>query len=333
MSTSSIVNRVRTQLQSYPLPFSYNVQADGRTSLFDLPSLTIAETFPLNVTLTPQQNPPLVGNVDYKHGILYFSAPPPAGITISVQGFSIDYFGDNEIFQAVQDAFILHTSDQNPQLYIDPLPGQSSIPQVEEYLVAILAVQELLWSRATAAAQEIDVTLADGITIPREQRYRQILQHIQALDGQYKEWSAALGVGFYRIQILNQRRVSYTTNRLVPIYQEVEYDQPYAGFYPTQALPGAYVQIFGYSFTGVLQVLFGTVPAPIIEFQPGQNGQTDVITAQVPLSGLTIGQAVQIGVTTPSGTTLSSAAFVVGAGPPQILYGREVLHPPIPPGV
>lgn len=332
MSSSTIVSRVRAQLQSYPLPFEYSVTADGQTSLFEIPSLSISETYPVAVTFNPSTFT-ATWNIDYKHAIIYFAAPPPAGTVMTVQGYSIDFFTDSEIFQAVQDAFTLHTSDQNPPQYLDPLPGQKTIPQVEEYLVANLAIQELLWGRATAASQEIDVTLADGVSIPREQRYRQILQHIQALAGNYKEWAGALGVGLFRIEIFTLRRISYTTNRLVPVYQEVEYDQPYAGFYPTQAPPGAYVQIFGYNLSGAIQVLFGTVPSPDFSVTPGQNGETDVVIAQVPLTGLTIGQAVQIGVTTASGTTLSSAAFVVGQGPPQILYGREVLHPPIPPGV
>jgi hypothetical protein len=47
---------------------------------------------------------------------------------------------------------------------------------------------------------------------------------IERLQAHYKELAAAFNVGPYRIQVLNLRRVSRTTGRLVPEYVEQEFD-------------------------------------------------------------------------------------------------------------
>jgi hypothetical protein len=253
---------------------------------------------------------------------------------LAVQGWTYNFFDDDEVAQAVQDAFSMHTADYEPSFYIDPLPGQAGIPTVEEILVAYLAAVELLWFRATDASQEVDIHTPEGVLIPRSQRFAQITQQIENLQAQYQTQAGALGIGLWRIQVLNQRRVSYTTNRLVPIFREQEYNQPYTGFFPTAANVGAQVVIYGYYFTGTSAVTFGGVPAttfyvtPGTAPAPGVQGEPDTITATVPPGAVTG----QIGVQTPAGLVLSTAQFVVGQPAPFVLYGPEQVKIPIPPG-
>jgi hypothetical protein len=152
-----------------------------------------------------------------------------------------------------------------------------------------------------------------------------ITQQIQALEDEYTKIGAALGVGLYRIQVLFQRRVSYTTNRLVPIFREQEYNQPYTGFWPTTGLPGTLVTIDGQWFDGTTDVTFGGVSCGG-EFTVVSDCQVQAIVPANAMTG-------QIGVQTPYGEVLSTAQFVVGEPPPFILYGPEQVKPPIPPGV
>jgi IPT/TIG domain len=316
-------------VQDIGRPFSANVIINGTANVFDLPVETISQTMwpPVvvlgGVVISGASTPTYY--FDYKYGVIGFYTPPqPAGATLGVSGHAYDYFTDAEVQQAVTDAFNLHTNDLDPPLYIDPVLGQMGVDSNNEYMISILAAVELLWFRSTDAAQEVDIHTPEGVSIPRSQRYEQIMQQIERLNAAYEAQSGALGTGLYRIQVLNQRRVSYTTNRLVPIFREQEYNQPYTGFMPTTGLPGSLITIQGKYFTATTDVTFGGVSC---------NGQFTVVSdsevqAIVPANAMTG----QIGVITPYGVVLSTAQFVVGEPPPFILYGPEQVKIPIPPG-
>ena len=74
------------------------------------------------------------------------------------------------------------------------------------------------------AASDVNVDTADGTNIDRAARYAQLMKHIDLLTEKYINRCGQLGVGLYRIETLNYRRVSRTNNRLVPIFREREFD-------------------------------------------------------------------------------------------------------------
>lgn len=317
-------------VQDAGYPFACNVITDGISNVFDLPVESVSQTVVpptviLNgVVISNQQATPTYV-FDYKHGVIsFFSPPTPAGQTLGVSGITYDYFDDDEVAQAVIDGFNLHVADQDPLPTIDPVLGQTSLPSNEEYLVSILAAIELLWFRATDASQQIDVHTPEGVTIPRSERFRQIMAQINALQEEYKSMAGALGVGLWRIQVLNQRRVSLTTNRLVPLFREQEYNQPYTGFFPTTGNVGATITIEGKYFTEATAVNFGGVPS--LDFEAISDTE---IVAVVPPGA----QTGQIQVITPFGAVLTTAQFVVGEPPPFVLYGPQMVRPPIGPGL
>lgn len=328
MGTASITTRTRMMLQDTGRPFAANVVIDGISTVFDLPVEFISDianppTVILSgVVISGSATPSYY--IDAKHGVIaFYSAPQPAGATLGIQGTTYNYYIDEEVAQAVTDAFNMHVADLEPLPVIDPVLGQPSIDSNEEYLVSILAAVELLWFQATDSSQVIDIHTPEGVFIPRAERFEQITNQVAALEAQYKMKSGALGVGLYRIQVLNQRRVSYTTNRLVPIFREQEYNAPYTGFEPTAAAVGALVNIYGKYFTGATQVTFGGVPSTDYDVIDDCN-----ITATVPVGAVTG----QIGVMTQYGIVLSTAQFVVGQPAPFITYGPELVDIPIPPG-
>ena len=98
------------------------------------------------------------------------------------------------------------------------------IPAVEEYPIAILATIEALWALATDASFDIDIQAPDGVSIPRSERYRQLTQTIQARWEQYHQLCAQLNIGLWRIEMGTLRRISRTTNKLVPVYMAQEID-------------------------------------------------------------------------------------------------------------
>jgi hypothetical protein len=325
------------------MPFACAVVLDGVSTVYDLPVESISSTATpptviIDGAVVPANQATPAYTFDYKHGIIVFPTPPqPQGGSLQVSGITYDYFIDAEVSQAVTDAFNLHVADEEPLPVIDPVSGELGINSNNQYLVSLMAAVELLWFRATDASKDIDIHTPEGVSLPRAQRYRQILQQIQGLQQQYKDLCAALGVGIWRIQILNQRRVSYTTNRLIPIFREQNYNEPYTGFFPTTGLVGALITINGKYFNRTTQVTFGGVPAltsvpypystPLVagQFSVVNDGQLQVA---VPVGAMTG----QIGVVTPYGVVLSTAQFVVGQPAPFVDYGPELVPIPIPPG-
>ena len=77
----------------------------------------------------------------------------------------------------------------------------SNIPDVEGVLVALRATIDALWALATDAATDIDISSADGTTVPRSQRYRQLREQIDGLTARYNHIAAMLNVGLDRIEM------------------------------------------------------------------------------------------------------------------------------------
>jgi hypothetical protein len=110
----------------------------------------------------------------------------------------------------------------------------SNLPDVEGTLVALRATIDALWALATDASTDIDIASADGTSVPRSQRFTQLREQIDGMTARYNQLCAMLNVGLNSIEMSKIRRVSRTTNRLVPIFEDREYDDY---DYPRRQLP------------------------------------------------------------------------------------------------
>jgi hypothetical protein len=228
----ALVTQAREQFRDPARSFFAQVATDGVTRRFDLP-VTRVDATSLQAFYDDDQNTLLSGyDVDEEGGVITFDQPLEAGRTLDVQGNFYQAFITSEIEQQVATAFALHTKGRvdaagAPLTY-------DTLPPIEEYLVVLLARIELLWIAATDAAREIDVVTPDGVSIPRSQRFQQIMQLIMGLENEYRQYAEALNVGPFRIEVYTLRRVSRATNRLVPVYVAQEYDDVAP---PTRVLP------------------------------------------------------------------------------------------------
>ncbi|UXX94003.1 hypothetical protein N7U49_21590 [Streptomyces sp. AD2-2] len=139
------------------------------------------------------------------------------------------YIGDAMQQHAYGRSLVTRYRDAHGFIRYDHEPFTlENLPAVEEPLVAYLTAINCLWTLATDAATDIDISTAEGTFVPRTQRYRQLMQHIgdatSGLQGRYNTLAQQLNVGLGRIEMFTLRRVSRTTNRLVPVFQEREYD-------------------------------------------------------------------------------------------------------------
>ena len=238
-TTQDIIQRVRTELGDTGAPFSDTFLGTGGISTYDLTDFNI-----WNVSVTWIRNQtavPLVENTDYmlnyQEGRIFLygdSSPLPQGDTLVVSGQANGMFSDLELTTFVNDAVMQHCNgrtvvrrykDYNGfmQYSSDPM-DLTNLPDIEMVLVALRATIDALWALASDASTDIDISSADGTTVPRGQRYQQLREQINGMYERYNQLSAMLNVGLNSIEMSKIRRVSKTTNRLVPIFEDREYD-------------------------------------------------------------------------------------------------------------
>lgn len=219
-SISTLVDRVRLELGDIGKSFVTQFVADGTTNRFFI------HYSPLDAaTIFVFQNGTDVTSsvsVEESTGVLVFDEVPEDGEEITVSGTYFRYFTAAELRNLVTDALAQHskghTDTVGRQITVETLPG------IEEYPVAIYATTLALYTLATDSSFDIDIAAPDGVSIPRSERYRQLMDMVQARQQQYRELCSHLGVGLYTIDVFSFRRVSKATNRYVPIYKPKEVD-------------------------------------------------------------------------------------------------------------
>ncbi len=219
---SDLLSRVRTELGDLQKQFSFTAVGTGSTKTFVLGYKPV-EISSLYVTVNSVAKAyPADYTFEEEAGTIHFVTAPANNATIVIEGLVNRYFTDEKLCQFINDAITQHTYNRTDAF------GSAitvfSLPAVEEYPLSIISTIEALWALATDAAFDIDIQAPDGVMIPRSERYRQLSQLIAQRWEQYKQLCAALNIGLWRIEMSTLRRVSRTTNKLVPIYMPQEID-------------------------------------------------------------------------------------------------------------
>ena len=215
---TSLSERLRSELGDTGKSFVHQFIADGTTNRFLLPYSPV-DAINMIITLDGTDISTTV-DVEETTGYMTFDEVPEAGAVVVAAGTYFKYFTVTEIEQFVCTAFDQHTANHadtyGRAILLDTLPG------LEEYPVVTYASTLALYTLATDASFDIDITAPDGVQIPRSERYRQLMQMIEVRKQQYRELCSQLGIGLYRIDVFSLRRISKTTNRYVPIYLPLE---------------------------------------------------------------------------------------------------------------
>lgn len=217
---SGLADRVRVELGDLGKSFVQQFIADGTTNRFKL------DYSPLDAAgIIVFKNGVDISNdttVEESTGYLITDDLPADGDDFTVSGQYFRYFTQTEIESLVTDALAQHahghTDEVGRKLTLETLPT------VEEYPVAVHATVKALYTLATDAAFDIDVAAPDGVSIPRSERYRQLMDMMNARQAQYRDLCANLNIGLYKIDVYNLNRISKMTNRLIPNYVPQEVD-------------------------------------------------------------------------------------------------------------
>jgi hypothetical protein len=101
------------------------------------------------------------------------------------------------------------------------VPLEQANPAVLD-VIGIGALVEALQALMTEYARDIDVMTSESIHIPGSQRFRMLQSLCQQWELEYRKRANNLNIGPERIEQFSLRRVSRTTNRLVPLYKAKE---------------------------------------------------------------------------------------------------------------
>ena len=217
-----IVSQIRLWLRDYPKYYTSEAVGNGFTYAYrlDAPLVKVDSSF---VAMTELATPHLlVQNVDYtvdaRNGILFLTNALADGIHLVVNFYAYEWFLDDDLTTFTN--LMIGEYGQNRPGY-----GIANIESAEAEALGLGATVMALWSLMNELARDIDVrTFVDGTDIPVNQRFRQVQSMLMGFESMYKGKAAMLNVGLDRIEAFALRRVSLTTNRLVPLYLPREFD-------------------------------------------------------------------------------------------------------------
>jgi hypothetical protein len=217
---TALADRLRYEIGDIPKSFVYHTVATGDTNRYQVPYSPLDG---LNLTITVDgEDVSSDVEVEEQTGYLIFDDTPPEGDDIIVAGNYFRYFTNAEVQEYVRVAFAqhaaYHTDSYGRNVSIQTLPS------LEEYPVLVYASTLAMYTLATDASFDIDITAPDGVVIPRSERYRQLMQMIDVRKNQYKELCSQLGVGLYKIDVFTLRRISKATDHYIPVFQPQEID-------------------------------------------------------------------------------------------------------------
>ena len=217
---ASLSDRLRTEIGDISRSFVEEFRGDGERKRFQLSEAPVNGTS-LSITVNGVE----VSNaatIEEVMGMVTLGAVAPLNSAVTISGTAHKYFTDAEIQYYVNTAFAEHaarlTDSAGARVTMATMPG------VDEYPVVLLASTMALYTLATDASFDIDIISPDGVSIPRSERFRQLMEIISQRKEQYRELCNLLGTGLHKIDVFNLRRISRRTNRYVPLYRPQEID-------------------------------------------------------------------------------------------------------------
>jgi hypothetical protein len=249
LHTNEAIRRLRTKLgDSVKKDFITNTIGDGMTSDYDIPKQHI-DVSCLQITIVNGASAiSLVQGTDYQvnadQGFIHLSLPVPFGAVVTISGKAWALFTDCDLIRYIEDSTRQHCQGRTVKERIRTYRGFISyrdmpmelhnLPVIEEPLLIMLCTVNAFWSLASDSATDTDISTAEGTNVNRLGRYRQFMDHISDLQARYEDYCGQLNVGAFRNVTRKMRRVSYTTGRYVPIFEDREYDD---SRFPVRQLP------------------------------------------------------------------------------------------------
>lgn len=205
------VQLARNYLRDFPKFFQVSFDALGRT--FELGQINIDETTLWVATTTGASATELTTSqysLDSRNGILRLASTPAANTKLMVEGYYYEWVLPQDLEFYAERSINYHM----PSVRIPLEQANAAVLDV----IGLGALVECLQALMTEYARDIDVMTSESIHIPGSQRFRMLASLCQQWEMEYRKHANNLNIGPESIQQFSLRRVSRTTNRLVPLY-------------------------------------------------------------------------------------------------------------------
>lgn len=152
--------------------------------------------------------------LDTRNGLLRTVNQLATTNTLMVEGYYYEWLSDADLDFYADMAINLNTHNIK-------IPLENMAPAVAD-VVGIHCLVQALWGLLSEFARDIDVISSESVHIMASQRYRMVSDLLEYWTSEYNKRAQALNIGLERLEVINLRRISRTTNRLVPLYKARE---------------------------------------------------------------------------------------------------------------
>ena len=152
--------------------------------------------------------------LDHRNGVLRLINTPAANTQLLIEGYYYEWILPEDLQFYAERSINFHL----PTIRI---PLENASPAVLD-VVGLGALVEALQALMTEYARDIDVMTSESVHIPGSQRFRMLQTLCNTWEVEYRKHANNLNIGPERIEQFSLRRMSRTTNRLVPLYKSKE---------------------------------------------------------------------------------------------------------------
>jgi hypothetical protein len=210
-----VVEIARTYLRDFAKFFQVSFSGTGRTYELGHPNID-PDTLWIAVYSagSPTELAASAFNLDARNGLIRLTSTPANNTTVMVEGYYYEWVLPTDLNFYSRRAIQTHI--YNTDIDVE------NMAQVVIDVIGMAAIIESLWALMTEYSRDIDVMTSESVHIPGSQRFRMVQGLLEYWMREYDNRAKALNIGINRIEVMNLRRVSRTTNRYVPIYKPRE---------------------------------------------------------------------------------------------------------------
>lgn len=216
---NTVIEIARTYLRDFPKFFQVSFDALGRTYQLghinvDPETLWVATYIPGSPSASATVITEAAYTVDSRNGVLRLNAPPASSAKVMIEGYYYEWVTPSDLDFYARRAVEKHLHSLD-----------SALEELSDAVINALGIAticESLWALMTEYSRDIDVITSESVHIPASQRFRMVQSLLAQWESEYERHATALNIGIDRLEVFSLRRVSRTTNFLVPLYKARE---------------------------------------------------------------------------------------------------------------
>lgn len=212
-----IVTTARNYLRDFKRPFRTTFSAQGRTYDIGKPNVESSSIWVATIGPTDSSATEITSasyDLDARNGWLRLNTAVAPNDTLMVEGNYYEWLLPEDLDFYADMAINLNTHNIK-------VPLANVAPAVAD-VIGIHTLIQALWGLLSEYARDIDVITSESVHIQSSQRYRMVSGLLDYWTAEYNKRAQALNIGLERLEVVNLRRVSRTTNRLVPLFKPRE---------------------------------------------------------------------------------------------------------------